>query len=84
MEKNTCGQCGHFRRHYVLDEQLCTAVCCGHCVFPRLKNRRPDTPACGSFVAGEQQGPLSKHFLTMELIRWVQSLEFPPEIREEV
>ena len=82
MEKNTCGQCGHFYQHYVLDDQSAIRVCCGHWVFPRLKNRRPDTPACGNFVAGERKLPESKHFLTMELIRWVQGLEFPPEVRE--
>lgn len=81
MNKNTCGQCGHFRRHYVLDEQSCTAVCCGHCVFPRVKNRRPDTPSCQYFVAEERKLPAHKHFLTIELIRWVQSLEMPPEIQ---
>ena len=83
MEKNTCGRCAHFRRHYILDEQVCTAVCCGHCVFPRLKNRRPDSPACGHFVEGEEGLPEQKHFLTMELIRWIRSLELPPEIRTD-
>ena len=82
MEKNTCGQCGHFYQHYVLDDQSAIRVCCGHCVFPILKNRRPDTPACGNFVAGVRMLPESKHFLTRELIRWVQGLEFPPEVRE--
>lgn len=81
MEQKICGQCRHFRRHYILDEQTCKAVYCGHCVFPRLKNRKPDTPACGHFVEGEQKLPVSKHFLTMELLRWIESLEFPPEIR---
>ncbi len=82
MEENICRQCRHFRQHYVLDDQTCTAICCGHCVFPRLKNRRPDTPACGHFVAGERELPVSRDFLTMELLRWVQNLEFPPDIRE--
>lgn len=82
MEEKVCGQCGHFRQHYTLDDQSCMTVCCGHCVFPRLKNRRPDTPACGHFLMGEQKLPASRRFLTMELIRWMQSLEFPPEIRK--
>ena len=83
MQKNTCGQCGHFRQHYILDDQGCAVVCCGHCVFPRMKNRRPDLPACGNFVAGERKKPVNRHFLTMELIRWVKSLELPPDIREK-
>ena len=82
MKQNICGQCEHFHRHYVLDEQALMPACCGHCVYPRLKNRRPDAPACGNYVMGERKLPVSKHFLTMELVRWVQSLELPPEIRE--
>ena len=82
MKNDCCGQCMHFHRHYVLDEQSCTAVCCGHCVFPRLKSRKPDTPACVHFEKGERELPVSRHFLTLEILRWIQSLEFPPEILE--
>ena len=46
-EPKTCIDCRYFRQHYVrrgnhqympLEE--------GHCVHPRLKNRRSATPAC--------------------------------------
>lgn len=60
MEENICRQCRHFRQHYVLDDQTCTAICCGHCVFPRLKNRRPGLRAfCGggAGIAGQQRLP---------------------------
>ena len=82
MEGNTCGSCGYFHQHYVMDSQTCTAICCGHCSYPRLKHRKPDTPACKYFVPGERELPVGRQFLTLELLRWVQSLEFPPEIRE--
>lgn len=69
MNKNTCGQCGHFRRHYVLDEQSCTAVCCGHCVFPRVKNRRPDTgvPNKKTYTVAKEQRVLQELWYTLFL-----------------
>jgi hypothetical protein len=78
-----CKECGHYLRHYILDEQACTAINCGHCTVPRIKNRKPDAPACAHFVPGERKLPDSKHFLTMELLRWFQGLEFPPEVRQD-
>lgn len=43
----TCENCMYFRQHYILFyEGHYNPVPCGHCVFPRLKHRRPDTPAC--------------------------------------
>ena len=78
MEK-ACKDCGHFRRHYILDEQACTPVNCGHCTYPRLKNRKPDTLACTHFVLREQPEQENRHFLTMELVKWLRSLELPPE-----
>ena len=47
MNTPTCATCIHFRRHYIhFDEFRFTEVPCGHCVYPRLKHRKPDTPAC--------------------------------------
>ena len=83
MKNRTCGQCGHYHQHYVMDRQSCIVVPCGHCTYPRLKSRRPDSPACGHFEPGEQELPVDRHFLTMELLRWIQSLEFPPEVRRD-
>lgn len=50
MSEPTCKDCQYFRQHYVLflDDRF-TAVPCGHCVYPRLKHRKPDTFACVNF-----------------------------------
>ena len=62
--ENCCGACRHFHQHYVMDSQSCMKVCCGHCSYPRLKSRKPDTPACGNFAPGERELPdvLAKQF----------------------
>jgi len=50
MEEYTCENCTHFRQHYIhFWEQRYDAIPCGHCVYPRLKYRRPDTLACVYF-----------------------------------
>lgn len=38
--------CRHFRRHYVKMGWRYDPISQGHCVYPRLKPRRADTPAC--------------------------------------
>ena len=49
-ETRTCESCQYFRRHYIrvgnnhympLDE--------GHCIHPRLKDRKTEHPACQRF-----------------------------------
>ena len=44
-----CKDCYYFRQHYVKFGKYYTKAGCGHCKYPRLKNRRPETPACGNF-----------------------------------
>lgn len=57
MQEPTCSNCAHFRRHYIrFHEFRFTEVPCGHCVHPRLKHRRPDTPACVHFQQKETAG----------------------------
>ena len=47
--KRTCTQCVHYRRHYVFICGHYGEAMCGHCTYPRLKHRTPDTPACAHF-----------------------------------
>ena len=60
MEDPQCKDCKHFRQHYVhfLETRL-SPIPCGHCVYPRLKHRRPDTPACVhfKFKTAEENSP---------------------------
>lgn len=54
MQEPTCRDCAHFRQHYIhFYKERYEAVPCGHCVFPRLKHRKPDTLACVYFRAKE-------------------------------
>jgi hypothetical protein len=46
MEKETCKTCKHFVRHYIRCRNRYEGLERGHCVHPRLKDRRTDTPAC--------------------------------------
>ena len=45
MEK-TCVTCEHFRQHYIKVGPNFSPILYGHCVYPRLKKRETDTPAC--------------------------------------
>ena len=64
MNDPTCKDCQHFRQHYIhFLQQRYDAVPCGHCVYPRLKHRHPDTPACVHF----QQKNRPRHSLRRSL-----------------
>lgn len=57
MEKEKCINCAHFRQHYVYwYENHYQPVPCGHCVYPRLKHRTPDTSVCVHYK--EKPSPL--------------------------
>ena len=82
MEHPVCKNCVHFRQHYILDRQSCSAVPCGHCSYPRLKHRHPEADACPFFQAGAHPLPDRTkvvHYLTTELLDYIMSLELPPE-----
>ncbi len=51
MSLNTCKSCKYFRQHYVKFGKRYNACGGGHCVFPKVKPRRTDSPACGYFEA---------------------------------
>ena len=56
MEASICKTCVHFRQHYVpFDEIRFTETPYGHCVFPRLKERRNNTPACVHYQKREKE-----------------------------
>ncbi len=49
MTEPQCKHCTHFHQHYVLISRGFATADCGHCSFPRLKNRSPGTLACVYF-----------------------------------
>ncbi len=40
--ERVCCTCAHYYQHYRKGKKGYFEVNCGHCVFPRLKGRRPD------------------------------------------
>ena len=85
MENQTCQNCEHFRQHYGVDGTRIFRLYCGHCVLPRIKNKKPDHIACGQFVQKEnrEQDFVSKAYLSKTLLDWIRQLELFPEIQEE-
>ena len=84
MDKKQCKNCIHFYQHYILDEQRCTAVNCGHCSYPRPKHRKPENRGCDHYQERTQPPGLPDRkavidFLTTDLLRYILSLELPPE-----
>jgi len=49
--EEVCANCKHYCQHYSLGSKLSSPywVNCGHCIFPRLKNRKPDCKVCEHF-----------------------------------
>ena len=89
MNDQTCKSCVHFRQHYVLDEQRGMAVGCGHCVYPRIKHRKPDGTACVHFEMRMEPLDLPDReqvvsFLTTEVLQHILDLKLPPEIEQEL
>ena len=50
-ELKTCQYCKHFLRHYTkFRYKQFFPLDVGHCINPRLRDKRIDTPACHRFV----------------------------------
>ena len=49
-ENNTCIDCGHYFRHYIRCGSRFRPIALGHCIYPRVKPRDCDTPACQHFT----------------------------------
>lgn len=50
MSDHTCLDCKHYRRHYIKQgKNYYVLIADGHCVYPRLKLRKANTPACDRF-----------------------------------
>lgn len=42
VKEHCCVNCRHFHLHYIKNDRTerYTPLCCGHCSFPRIKDRR--------------------------------------------
>lgn len=87
MQPLQCSQCVYFHQHYILDSQRCATVHCGHCVQPRLKHRKPDSPACPHFeLCTDRDLPDRSRvisYLTTDFLQELLRLHLPPEINDE-
>lgn len=86
MGEARCKDCTHYRQHHVLDEQSCTAVDCGHCIYPRQKHRKPDARACSYYELRMNPAAMPDRervvqFLTEEMLQYILSLNLPPEMK---
>ena len=82
MNKKTCKTCAHFHQHYSLKDGRITRVFCGHCIYPKVKTKRPFSTACENYTYGpaDEDAFASKKFLTKEMIRHLYEMEFLPQI----
>ncbi|MBQ3532343.1 MAG: hypothetical protein IJA51_01425 [Oscillospiraceae bacterium] len=56
MYKKCCGTCKYFRQHYVLwSNGRYVGIPHGHCVYPRLKDRRKETDGCAYWTLKVKQ-----------------------------
>lgn len=86
MNSDICKNCVHYRQHYILDEQRCASVNCGHCVYPRIKHREPHAKACSYYELRTMPNSLPDqdrvmHFLTTELLQYILSLDLPLDLK---
>lgn len=56
--EEVCCNCQNYYQHYVrmyyVDQMRYACINQGHCCYPRVKDRRPLTPACQHFAARNQ------------------------------
>lgn len=84
MSENTCKSCACFRQHYAFDKRQIFRIYCGHCTFPRVRRKFPDSNACENFILADPDDCAfaTKEYLSKELLQYLLSLELLPEIRD--
>lgn len=59
VSEECCGNCKYFHQHYTRDKQGgYSPLWCGHCTYPRLKNRRNEE-TCPHWTAKDKEDPRS-------------------------
>lgn len=59
MNKQTCGNCVHFRLHYIRRGRKYFSLRYGHCVCPRLKKRDAAQAACQYWKSEKEEPHIS-------------------------
>lgn len=50
LQEKHCQDCKYFVQHYVKSGRGFTTTYYGHCGNPRLRDKKPDAPACHRFA----------------------------------
>ena len=84
-EERICKTCAHYRRHYIIDKERCTAVNCGHCVCIRIKKRRPDDRACEHYIFRDNDAEIPDReevisYLTTDFLKGILEKALPPYV----
>ena len=84
MTNETCQTCEHFHQHYSLKDGKITRVFCGHCIFPKVKNKSPFTKACENYIYAppDEDAFADRKYLTKEMIRHLFEMEVLPSIED--
>ncbi len=56
QNEKTCGDCKHFRQHYIKFEKTYREIQHGHCMLPRRKAREKFKDACAEFEQQNKTG----------------------------
>lgn len=86
MKSNVCQDCGRFIQHYGVSDDRYHWVNCGHCVVnSRSRHRQALARACEHFEPCEpkKQVPRDKLIVTVERLRRIVDMEFPPVMPTE-
>ena len=84
MNNETCKTCTYFHQHYILSEGKIMRVYCGHCTFPKIRNRRPFNKACENYVYAppDEEAFADKKYLVKEMVRNLFKMEILPPIED--
>lgn len=84
MDQNTCSTCVYYQQHYALGQRKIFRVHCGHCIYTRVRKKRPNSKICENYVqADDSEKPfVTKEYLSKALLEYVLNLELLPEIYE--
>lgn len=84
MSDKTCKSCKYFHQHYILTEGRIVRVFCGHCIFPKVKSKRPYSKACENYIYAppDEDSFADKKYLTKEIIRCLFKMECLPPIED--
>ena len=84
MDQKTCKTCVHYRQHYAFNQRMIFQVYCGHCTYPKIKSKRPDTKACAHYSHSNlnEEAFVTKEYLSKALLEYMLKLELLPEIHD--